>query len=90
MGLFQLIRDKKIVGTAVYESYRPAKCGMVIADLGPTDGGYFHTLRVRYLKDGVERDIDSGRLNDFNELVADHKRKYENHLATLQKLNRLL
>lgn len=82
------IKDGEIVGTFVYESYTPSRCGFVTQDLGVTSGGYFHMLRVKY-HDGVEKTIDSGQLKDFEELIADHKRKYENHLAKLDKLKQL-
>lgn len=82
------IRSGTIVGALVYEAYTPARCGKVIADLGAIGSGYFHKLRVRYIK-GEEKDIDSGQLKNFEELVEEHKRKYERHASTLEKLKLL-
>lgn len=89
MGVSQRIKEGTIVGALVYEAYTPAKCGKVLEDLGPTGSGYFHRLKVRLLKNGEEKIYGSGILNDFEELIADHKRKYERHLATLEKLKAL-
>lgn len=89
MGVSAKVSDGSIVGALVYEAYTPAKCFKVIEDLGLCAGSsFFHNLRVKNLK-GIESVKSSAGLNDFEELVADHKRKYDRHLATLEKLKAL-
>jgi hypothetical protein len=87
MNISQRIMENKIVGAFVYESYTPAKCGVVIEDLGH-DGQYFHTLKVKFIK-GEVRQVNSGNLRDFEDLIAEHKKKYEGHMAKLELLKQL-
>lgn len=82
------IQNGTVVGAFVYESYTPAKCGVVIADLGPMNGGYFHLLRVKTIK-GEIQDINSGRLNDYDALIADHEKKLAGHLDRINKLKKI-
>lgn len=87
------------VGDLVYRAYSPVQCGKIVADLGrqrrsTLSGGIyessFHHYRVKWLKDGSESDdVPEQALRDFAELVAEHRRKYENHAATLERLRRL-
>lgn len=79
------VQNGTSVGAFVYRAYTPAKCGVVIEDLGPIGNGYFHRLKVKMINGKVE-EIESGLLNDYEELIADHKKKYDGHMAKLEKL----
>lgn len=91
------VADNDVVGALVYEAYSTVKCGKVIEDLGPqkvtklhgeTFVSTFHDLRVRWLKGG-ESIVSSSKLNNFEELVEDHRRKLERHMKTLEALKLL-
>lgn len=87
MNVAQRIANGTIVGSFVYRAYTPAKCGVVLADLGPIgESGYFHTLRVKMLTNGNVVDMVSGGLNDYEELVEDHRKKLAGHVSKLEKL----
>lgn len=88
MGIRQRIIDGTVVGAFVYEAYTPSRCGVVIRDLGPIGNGYFHKLEIKYRK-GEIKVRDSGQVNDYEELIADHKRKYDNHLSVLEQLRKM-
>ena len=81
------------VGSLVYRPYKPQSPGKVIEVLGEfeiLDGKYrIRKVQVRWLKGGKETDEDTGSLNSFDELIEDHQKKLNNHLATKKKLEEL-
>ena len=89
MGVSQKVLAGKIVGSFVYEAYTPSKCGVVLEDLGEYGAGYFHKLLVKY-KNGTVKETTSAGLNDYEELIADHERKLNNHRKVLEQLKQLL
>ena len=89
MGVSKLIDSGNIVGAFVYENYTPARCGVVLEDLGLCEGSsYFHKLRVKYIK-GEIKVIASSQLQDFEKLIEERKRQYEVHAAKLEILKQI-
>ena len=79
--------DERIkVGDVVYRSYTPIQCG-VVTKVVPNPNGYFSEVTFVGLKKTWTK--DSSMLNDFTQLVADHKRKYDNQNKTLKALKRM-
>lgn len=80
------------VGKLVYKPYNPARCGKVIQDCGMYRHGKgllpFRLVEVCWLK-GDTTIEEINHLQDFEELVAEHKRKYERHSATIERLRKI-
>lgn len=82
------------IGTLVYKPYEPASCGKVVETRGfdrYADGSKSDAelVVIKWLKDGTRSIQSTLHLNDFGALVEEHKRKYEKHSATLEKLKAL-
>lgn len=80
---------KGTVGKLVYKPYTPTRCGKVIQDCGMYRHGKgllpFRLVGVKWLKgDTTIEEIE--HLQDFEDLVAEHKRKFERHSVTAEKL----
>lgn len=71
------------VGDVVYVAYSPIQCG-VVTEVIPNPNGYFSEVTFVGLKKTWTK--SSSWLNDYTELVADHKRKYNRHNKTLKAL----
>jgi len=87
------------VGQRVYRFGRPLSAGVILEVLGfsrlpgmRTDITFtsksFRDVRVKWV-DGTESVITTGGLQDFDALIADHRKKLETHLKTLKKLESL-
>jgi hypothetical protein len=76
------------VGQRIYLFGRPQVAGVITAVLGKADNEYFHRVRVKWLK-GHEEEYTTHGLNDFDSLIADHRKKLDTHLKTLKKLEAL-
>jgi hypothetical protein len=92
---------KKVIGKIVYEHYTPSRVGKVIdcgmgeafMDLpqGRISMGAQPVAKVKWLKQTKKypdqiTEIQLSRLNDFTALMLDHKRKYDNHLKTYERI----
>lgn len=94
MTLWERTSAGNLVGAAVYKNYTPVSCGKIVEDLGPTPLGNgqfstFHTVKVKWLKDGSVTEISTHKLACYESLVADHRRKLQNQSATLERINAL-
>lgn len=79
----------KAVGVAVYQAFVPQKPGVIIEFVGMRQYGpnlrAFPVVRVVWIN-GTQIDVDMGRLNDFDALIADHAKKLRGHKASRLKL----
>ncbi len=76
--------DERIkVGDVVYIAYAPVQCGVVRKVEKVPDSFFTLVTFVGLKKTWTEW---SFALNDFRELVADHKRKYDRHNKILKAL----
>jgi hypothetical protein len=98
---YTLRDDKELVGKRVYENYSPAKAGVIteivhpvgspkpVRGLSGTEGmtqpRIFADVKVKWLN-GTTEVVSTSRLNDFDALIEDHKKKLRTHEATLGKL----
>ena len=92
----------KMVGRIVYEHYTPTRVGRIIeCYMGNVryqlpGGRYFDKgpepiAKVKWLKQTKKypepiTEISLSSCNDFEALIEDHKKKYENHLETYKKV----
>ena len=79
--------NKPEVGMNVYEPYHPTRAGVVTTVRYKKLYGY--QVRVLWLS-GETTEVVSSYLSDFDELIADHRKKLATHLKTLDRLKGLI
>lgn len=89
---------KELIGSVVYEPYTPSRVGKIVDcylnHVGynrPNHLGYHCFASVRWLKQTKkyphkQTEVRLSHLQDYEKLIADHKRKYEKHAAILKKV----
>lgn len=76
-----------VVGTLVYEAFKPMNPGRVISirPPGPNSASGDDWLTVLHLN-GVSREWRRTHLKNFESLIEDHRRKYEKFSDMAKKL----
>ncbi len=82
------LNDNAEVGTYIYQPHHPAHAGVVIEVLERMPH-YGHIVRILWLDGNTTQEM-STHLNDFEELIEDHKQKLETHGKTLDRLKGLI
>lgn len=88
-----IVREPKI-GQLVYPAYSPREAGVIraiVAPERPERVGEGPLVDVRTLKNpkGPDLRCRASDLRDFQSLIDDHKKKYENHLTRARLLKEL-
>lgn len=77
-------KDAK-VDSLVYESFKPQKPGKIVSVRPSRRAGDSDYLTVKF-EDGTTKEFSRDHLNDFEELIDEHKRKYLKFDAIAQRL----
>ncbi len=73
------------VGQYVYKGFRPLNPGIIRTIDGKDFGGHFDCVHVQWLSGLITAETTNG-LNDFDALIADHRKKLNTHEANHQRL----
>lgn len=77
------------IGTLVYQAFKPNKPGKVIdikmSKRHPRMAPFTDRITVKF-EDGTQGEFERSNLNDYEELINEHKRKYLKFEAIAQRL----
>ena len=86
------IPESELVGTYVYMPYQPMNVGKITEVLEPRTGSF--NVKVAWMKERKSGKITTtewtNNLSNYEDLIADHKRKVKTHQDNLKKAKELL